>query len=269
LLAADSGNPSGDPIYEIWSARAAEKLVLSLATEVAASDKVEFVGPPRLSISRFDASATTELVDWLEPLQEIARWIYDIDRETELRHQLFCQEFARMAYGSASSSTAFARYGASALEGAKIAYSFHLNEISRDALKSLTELRKSVADDSQRLFDSARQTALGVAGGLFYVAGLIAARTASALAPLFFGGLLFVGMACVGGLVIISQRSLKQQRELRSVWRSRIYRYLTDSEYEEVVNRPAQGAERLLTRVLWFVTVVSAVTFSAAAWLLR
>jgi len=168
LLADGAAMPSGDSVYEVWAAHAAEQLVLALATEVLPDNRVEFLGPPRLTIARFESADSPELVDWLEPLQGAARWIYDVEREVDLRHRLFGQEFARLAYGETAIGDAFARCGASAEEGARIAYSFHVHEISKDALKSLSDLRKTVSEDTQKTFESARQVALSAAGALFY-----------------------------------------------------------------------------------------------------
>jgi hypothetical protein len=267
LLVDGSDAPSGDVAYETWAAYAAAKLLLAIATEVLSDNRVEFVGPPRLNIPIFDPEKTPELVDWFELVQEAARWIYDDDREVDLRHRLFSQEFARLAYGSTSIGSAMIRSGASALEGAKITYSFHVHEISKDALKSLSELRKAVSEDTQKMFESVRQVALSAAGAMFYVIGLVAARLSSA--PMdagVFDFLLFVGMTYSGVVVIVNYRVIVQQRELRSVWRSKVYRYLTDEEYALMVQDPNRRAELLLVIMLGCVLLVTGCTFLAAAW---
>jgi hypothetical protein len=267
LLADGSDAPTGDVAYETWTAYAAAKLVLAIATEVLSDGRVEFVGPPRLNVPTFDPASTPELVDWFEPLQEAARWVYDDDREVDLRHRLFSQEFARLAYGATSIEGAITRSGASALEGAKITYSFHVHEISKDALKSLSELRKAVSDDTQKMFESVRQVALSAAGAMFYVIGLVAARLSSA--PMdagVFDFLLLVGMTYSGVVVMVNYRVIEQQRELRSVWRSKVYRYLTDEEYKLMVQDPNSRAELLLIIMLGCVLLVTGGTFLAAAW---
>lgn len=266
LLADDSNASFGDAVYEAWRAYAASKLLLAIATEVLSDNRVEFVGPPRLNIPNFDPTKSPELVDWFELVQEAARWIYDDDREVDLRHRLFSQEFARLAYGLASIGDAMTRSGAAALEGAKITYSFHVHEISKDALKSLSDLRKAVSEDTQKMFESVRQVALSAAGALFYVIGLVAARLSSApMDAVVFDVLLMVGMIYSGGIVSVNYHVIVLQRELRSVWRSKIYRYLTDEEYAQMVQDPNVRAERLLIIVLICVFLLTGSTFLVAA----
>ena len=266
LLTEGATIPSGDAVCETWAAHAAAQLLLALATEVLSDDRVEFLGPPRLTIARFDPSESAELVDWLEPIQEAARWVYDVDREVDLRHRLFSQEFARLAYGATSIGEAARRFGPSALEGAKITYGFHVNEISKDALKSLADLRKAVSEDTQKIFESVRQVALSAAGAMFYAAGLVAAKMASPIGTGVFHFLLLIGMTYIGVVIIVNRRVIAQQQDLRAIWRSKVYRYLTDDEYKAMVSEPNRRAELLLVVMLCCVLVVAGGTFVSAAW---
>lgn len=265
LLAEGSAAPRGDVAFEEWLARSTVCAALCLATEVHHGRQLEFSGPPRVVLDWLDPAATSALVDWFELLQDVVCWIYDVDREVELRHRLFTQEFARMAFGHAYLPEAIQKYAESALEGAKIAYAFHLQEISKDALKGLSELRKAVSDETQRIFAATRQLALSAAGALFYAIGLLAARITSTLPALLFGALLVLGMAYVGTILVVNERAVRHQRDLRGVWRSKLYRYLTDKEFEDLVQNPTAQAERLLIATMWIVLVLAAVVFASAA----
>lgn len=269
LLDEGSQSPRGDRAFEEWLARAASRIALTLPNEVHSGPRLEFSGPPRYAVDWLDPDAKPAVVGWFEPLQEAVRWVYDIDREVELRHRLYTQEFARLAYGENSLSEAILKCTVSALEGARIAYAFHLQEISKDALKGLTDLRKAVADDTQKVFEATRQLCLSAAGALFYAVGLLAARAATAIPPLLFGGLLLLGMAYVGMIIMVNERAMSHQRQLRSVWRSKLYRYLTEAEFAQLVQEPTTRAEKLLTTSMWMVLGLAALVFAAAAISLR
>lgn len=265
LLDERSHAPRGDRAFEEWLARSASRVALTLPNEVHSGPRLEFSGPPRYAVEWLDPDATPAVVDWFEPLQEAVRWVYDIDREVELRHRLYTQEFARLAYGKDSLPEAILKSTLSALEGARIAYAFHLQEISKDALKGLADLRKAVADDTQKVFEATRQLGLSAAGVLFYAVGLLAARAATALPPLLFGGLLLLGMGYVGMIIVVNERAIGHQRELRNVWRSKLYRYLTEAEFTQLVQEPTTRAEKLLITTMWMVLVLAGLVFTAAA----
>lgn len=265
LLGERSQAPRGDRAFEEWLARSASRAALTLPNEVHSGLRLEFTGPPRYAVDWVDPDATPAVVDWFEPLQEAVRWVYDLDREVELRHRLYSQEFARLAYGCDSLPEAILKCALSALEGARIAYAFHLQEISKDALKGLADLRKAVSDDTQRVFEATRQLGLSAAGALFYATGLLAARAATDIAPLLFGGLLLLGMAYVGMIIVVNERAVGHQRELRNVWRSKLYRYLTDTEFTQLVQEPTTRAEKLLIITMWIVLTLAGLVFFSAA----
>lgn len=267
LLVEESPVPAEDQVFQVWASVSARNLLSALATEVPSLNRLEFVGPPRLEITDL---ADVPIPDWLKcqpALQEAVRWVYDLDREVELRHRLFSQEFARLAYGHLPViGESVGRFCFSAIEGAKIVYGFHVHEISKDALKSLSDLRKVVSDDTQKLFEVLRQMALSAAAALFYVIGLVSTRLAAMLNPIAFDFLLLIGMVYVAVVVSVNHRSIQQQRDLRELWRTKVYRYLTDSEYAELVEVPMGRAEKLLVVLLWCVTSAASASFVAAAW---
>jgi len=88
------------------------------------------------------------------------------------------------------------------------------------------------------------------------------------LDPVVFDVLLLVGMIYIGSVVSVCHRAIRQQVILRQVWRSKIYRYLTEEEYGEMVDSPTRRAESLLLAMLWCIVIVSSVAFDAAAWFL-
>lgn len=265
LLADGSPMPRGDVAFEEWLARVSVQAAACVANEVHAERSMEFSGPPRVALACPNPGTDIELIDWFEPLQEVARWVYDLDREVELRHRLFTQEFARLAFGESLVPDAIRKSAAAALEGSRIAYAFHLQEISKDALKGLTDLRKAVSEDIQKLFEATRQLSLGAAGALFYAAGLLVARLTTPLPELLYGALVLLGFAYIGLIVLINGRAVLYQRHLRDLWRSKLYRFLTDAEFAALVQTPTVRAERLLLGTMWVVLVLGTCVFLVAA----
>lgn len=266
LLNEDAPSTHLDRAFEEWAERSVLCVSLALANEVHHGLRLEFSGPPRFEVNWIEAGAKIRAIEWFECVQNVARWVYDIDREVDLRHRLFSQEFARLAYGHSSLPIAMLKAGQSALEGARIAYSFHLQEISKDALKGLADLRKAVADDTQKLFEATRQLGLSAAAALFYAVGLVAARTATNISSLLYGCLIILGMCYVGMIILINNRAIDHQRELRGIWRSKLYRYLTEDEFRDLVQVPTARAEQLLTRTMWVVTILASAVFFMLAW---
>jgi hypothetical protein len=262
LLVEGSPVPRGDVAFNEWLSRAATKVANCVASEVHAAHELQFFGPPRVSLTNPIAPG---VLDWFEPLQDVARWVYDLDREVELRHRLFTQEFARLAFGETDVPAAVGKSADAALEGARIAYAFHLQEVSKDALKGLTDLRKAVAEETQKLFEATRQLGLSAAGALFYAMGLLVARLTTGLPGYLYGALLVVGMAYVGLIVWVNHRAMGYQQQLRETWRSKLYRFLTDAEFDELVQAPTRRAERLLVVALWVVLCLATAVFWVAA----
>jgi hypothetical protein len=133
------------------------------------------------------------------------------------------------------------------LEGARIALQLGLHKLSLDSLKAMADLRKAVTDETTKLSDATRQLATAVAGALFAGVSIIAARLTMAInGPIVAIAILILGVvicAYVAAVIISGFQFVGIQRELRSQWRERLYRYLPATEYEAMVSRPAAKAE--------------------------
>jgi hypothetical protein len=263
LLVEGGEVPWKDVAFSAWLPIATRSCCASLADEVAsADDKVSFAGPPRLELEHVSSSTIHELgSSGFLSVQRVARWVYDLDREAELRHGLFVQEFARLSQSKGSLAKELERTAETALDGAKIAYGFSIQEMSRDALKGLSDLRKAIVDETQKVAESTRQLALSAAGAEFYALGLLAARLTSTVPAWLIDCMAGVGLAYVLVVLYINWRYLSQQQELRGVWKMKLYRYLTDAEYKEMVSDPTSKAEGVLWIMMVAVLIVSVLTF--------
>ncbi|MEI2453851.1 hypothetical protein [Lysobacter firmicutimachus] len=261
---------SDDPVMIAWSDAAADVCVASLASEIEGSNgKLTFTGPPRLE---FDAPVNVDSKRLVQSdfslLQGAVRWVYAVERETDLKHRLFGQEFSRLANKGGNLADEMSRVVASALDGANIAYGFSVQEMSREALKGLADLRKAVADETQKASEAARQLALNAAGAEFYALGLLAARVTSTVDPFIIDCMAALGVFYVIAVLYINWRYLIQQGDQRKVWRAKLYRYLTDDDYTAMVIAPISHSERLLRWMMVVIAILSLVTF-AAIWVIN
>jgi hypothetical protein len=245
LRDASAPLPLGDASFLTWRREAAAAVATALANEVEPDGQLLFRGPP---VGRYDIAKAATLKDSeFEALQRAAAFAYENPRELENRQALVAAEIARagVAHGDL---TALAQVSGPALEGARIAYNFGVTGQSRDTLKALSDLRKAVMDETAKVAENTRGLAAAVAGAVFGNIGLIVARLSLAPNNVFVpkaAAILGIVLAAYVGLVIASGlHFLRLQHHLRVQWRSRLYRFLTDADYEDLVARPVRRAEQ-------------------------
>lgn len=265
LLKDTSPTPWGDKAFSAWVQVATSKLMCSLASEVHAETSIlEFNGPPRLVLSAAKEASPSRLgTEGFLSLQAATKWIYELDREAETRHRLFSIEFSRSVHSEDDVSTAFRQATSVALEGARIAHSFGLSEMSKDALKAMTDLRKAVTEETAKLSEAMRQLSLSVAGALFYGLALIAAKLASVVNPLLLDAMAAVGALYVGVIVFVNYKHLVQQRDQRARWRDRFYRFLRTDDYQAMVGEPLAKAEESLEWAMCLALGMTSVAFAS------
>lgn len=234
----------------VWADVAARMLMLSLPDEVEAAQRIlRFKGPPRLDLTypADNGSVATALEkDGFLTLQAAATWVFEIERESEMRHILLATELARCG-GTGEAAPHFLRENlGAALEGARTAYQVQLAGMSSDALKTLTELRKSVTDETAKVADATRQIITAVAGALAVGAGLILARLTTMTSPLLILLVTVMAAAYVAITILSGVMFTLLQRNVRKQWQPRLYRFLSKSDYAALVGGPARTAEYAL-----------------------
>jgi hypothetical protein len=243
----DAHLPWGHWAFRHWARLGSGMLLRALGDEVEEDGRLLFRGPPvvRLSIEADVETALGE--DGIRALQSAAAWVFESQSEMRPRHDLFAPEIARTALDSSAAGDVLRRVAVPALEGARIARAFGLSEQSRDSLKAMTDLRKSISEEIAKLSDTTRQIAAAVAAALFAGIGLIAARLVidnPALvvrqAAAVIGVVLFLYVAAV---IASGWQYVQLQRRLRSEWHAKIYRFILESDYQSMVVKPAASAE--------------------------
>lgn len=236
------------PSVKIWVRAAASAILLSLSDEVDPDDgSLKFRGPPRLTLPPLvlteDLAAKLPHGTFMA-LQEATQWVFENEREAEMRHILLATEFARCSASVLDTGAFLREHTANAWEGAKIAYQMALADTSRDTLKLLTELRKAITDETSKLSDLSRQLMAAVASALALGIGLVAARVAAAAHPMLIAAVMVVAAVYVLVVILSGFQFIGLQRQLRTEWQPKLYRFLPTDDYSRMVSTPAARAER-------------------------
>jgi hypothetical protein len=197
----------------------------------------------------------------IKKLQSAVAWVFEVERESEMRHILLATELARCG-GTGEEAPQFLRDNlGAALDGAKTAYQVQLAGMSSDALKTLAELRKSVTDETAKVSDATRQIITAVASALAVGAGLIAARLTTTASPLLIVLVMVMAGAYVAITILSGVMFTLLQRKVRMEWQPRLYRFLSQPDYDALVGRPARTAEK----ALWWSSGLGALAIFAMA----
>ncbi|AHG65489.1 hypothetical protein [Advenella mimigardefordensis] len=270
LLREETSVSNGDAAAKVWISVSMGALVNSLADEInPTTQQLKFKGPPKLTITLpigHDGLADEIGIKYFNDLQRAVRWVFENEREAELRHGLMANDIARSVGGNGDNFHYFLEGISASLDGAKAAYQVSLSELGRDTLKILAELRKAVTEETAKVADATRQLVTSVAGALAISLGLIAARVNAAASNELIVAVMVVVVAYVGVVIYSGYGFIQLQRQLRKDWQPRLYRFLPLSEYESMVSRPVAKAERTffvvaLGGVLGVVVLTLAVVF--------
>jgi hypothetical protein len=243
--------PWTDPAFQSWAGQAWKNLARSIANEVE-NDALVFRGPPLVRLSvQADGSRWGGETEF-RALQRAVAWVYDNERELEMRHGLLATEVARSATMGGNAARTIGRVAGPALESARIAYGLNLSQVSRDSLRALTDLRKAISDETAKLADTTRGIATSVATAVFAGAGVILARLTTGSPSSLLVLLAVVPVMYVIAVIWGGWQFVKLQRRIRSQWRQRLYIFLPEADYEQMVEGPAKDAERAFQTASWW-----------------
>ncbi|EPE4262630.1 hypothetical protein ACSIMU_003710 [Yersinia enterocolitica] len=249
LLVSDiDENLFNDLTFKVWATKSVNILLSCLADEIDAEDNsLRFKGPPKLSLSSIDKRI--DILDvlghvGLNNLHQTLKWIFENEREAELKHILLATELARSGGGNNDPLICILNYLSSALDGAKIAYQMSLSELGRDTLKTLADLRKAVTEETAKVTDTTKQLVTAIAGALAVGVGLIAARVTGNINGEIINSIMLIILVYISVIIFSGHRFIQIQKQLRVDWQLRLYRFLPPSEYDKMVTIPAEKAGR-------------------------
>lgn len=267
LASALEAEHFGNPATQIWVRAASASLICCLPDEIDADEgTLKFRGPPRLTLPKLDATTDTLDYSTFNILSGVIRWVFENEREAEARHVLLAAELARTGSSSGSTAAFLCQHLAHAWESAQIAYQMVLAETGRDTLKVLTDLRKAVTEETAKLSDISRQLTGSVAVALATGIGLIAARTATKAPAELIVTVMLVVALYIAMVISSGVQFMRLQRQLRTDWQHRLYRFLPQAEYMRMVEIPTAKAEHSFILTAWLGGIAITVLTLACIW---
>lgn len=245
-------------VFKTWRGAALPQLLLCLADEVWKQDGdicVALTGPRkrklRAALETVDPKRDFKLVT------EVADWIFNSGRDAETRHTLFVYELAREWPGEDPFASSFADRAPGALEAAKTAFRMHVRDASKETLKSLQELRKTLADDVTRVVTQTRELTGNLWRDLLVVVAAVLGRFTLLATPgkgeAGFADALLYGLAIylafsLGMVLFANARFMKLFRKVQAKWQVKLYGFIDPDDFKSLATEPLTEAEGVYER---------------------
>jgi len=278
VLEGDGGRT--DHAFKVWRSFSINAVRRSLVNEIYDADgavRVVLAGMPtrRLELGEAEVDAAP-----FATLQDAARWVYVEGPDAELRHTLVTNELAReWRDGEPFFAIGLRNRLPTALESAGLAYRAHVQQGSKDTIKSLSDLRKTLAEEMGKVTQQTRDLTSGlwrdVAVAVVTVAFRYSMDAAKIVTMKPAYALIFVLVAAyivTSQLVTVhSNRAfLRVASDARTFWRQKGYAYLSDDEFDELAATPLSQTREIYDRVEttanWVAGVVAAGLIASAGW---
>lgn len=244
LLAAEPITES-EP-FTAWKRVAVERLSFCLPAEIRKEGDethVIFRGGRSLPI------AIDQPINWadinFETLHDTCQWIYSTPRECETKFQLFNNHIAINWISGTTWPSGSTPLLKNSLSGAKEAFAFHLQDQSKEAVKSLGDLRKGLQDEVNKT-QTATRDLISALWRDFAVAGVVlalktpiattgVADTATTILYLGVSALLILSVV-INTLSTLRFNSLADSS--REGWRKKIYNFMSADDWKRLVEKP-------------------------------
>ncbi|MBH8609982.1 hypothetical protein I4N56_002760 [Pseudomonas mohnii] len=131
--------------------------------------------------------------------------------------------------------------------------------MTKDTLKSLGDLRKAVTDETSKATDATRQTVTAISTAAGVGIGLAVTRMTIAVSPWLILVVMIVVLLYVVAIAWSGWHFILVQRDLRVQWQTKLYRFLSATDYEAMVTNPVKRSEHVFKRTaIWGVSVLVA-----------
>lgn len=233
------------PAFQSWSKMAARRLLGGLVSSAFSEGSdvwFQVSGPPIFKIRADDPDIGSQL----QLLTEAVTWVYLSGFDIEARHRLFSGELAR----GDRLGQAFADSLARGLDSAKIAYEAHVHSASRETLKALADLRKTVIEEAQKVTQRTQDMTAGLARDLAVSAAPFIlkilgdagkAATAPIAAGFYFAAAAFIALS-FGLQWRINAAFMASQKASRQRWMQTLFTYISNKERDEIAEQPIEDA---------------------------
>ena len=274
----DGDGDRHDEPFLLWRAVAADAVRRSLVSEIYDVDdatRVVLAGSPTRRLELGDGDET---VASFADLQDAARWLFVDGRDVELRHTLLAGELAREWPDEQPFAAGLPGRLQVALESAGLAYRAHVQQGSRETIKSLSDLRKTLVEEIGKVTQQTRDLSSGLWRDVAVAIVAVAFRlsmdaTKTTATPVYSVVLLLVATYIVVSQIVTVKSSrafLKVAADARAQWRHKGYAYLSDAEFDTLAGNPLTEARVIYDDVErsanWVAGLVAAGLVIFAAW---
>lgn len=245
-----SGDTVIDESMRLWESLACRELLKCFVNELFAAEikKVGLSGKPPRKIPFGEEHAALPAFD---VIQETAKWIFLEGNETELKHTFLSSELAREWPEGVTFCEGIVYRLPPALESARLLYKAHIRTGGKDTLKSLGDLRKSLTEDTQKILQQSRDLSSALWKDMALVISTLILRYSlealKASGPQKVYALAFCALALYiaisyGMSVYINRNALSLLEKNRITWRSKLYGFLDEQDYQELAGLPINTA---------------------------
>lgn len=256
-------------VFAAWKEAAVRNLIFCLPTEIRVSEESRQVVLKGARSAFADIDLSTPQPQLFDVVTDAVRWVYDQRRDTETKFHLLNNHLALYWPEKARWPTGLAGVLEHALASAREAFAFHLQDDSKEAIKSLGDLRKALQDEVARSQTATRDllSALwrdaAIAGAAFALRSATTNASAINIASLSAAVLLFASLLTT---VLSNWRFDVLAKQVRAQWRQRLYAFMSGEQWAELVTRPISRARWVYRLSIGPVLVVYLVLIGALLW---
>ncbi len=250
-------------VFAAWRGVALKRLTSSLPYEIRLIDgrqNVVLKGARSRPIEAKPVAAGRQK-EMFNLLNEAAKFVYTLPKETETRFLFLNNHLSLDWRDNLPWPEGLAEILAGSLAGAKEALAFHIEGESKDTLKALGDLRKSLQDEVSKA-QSATRDLLSALWRDIVVAGIVLALKAPAAqqlggaeavrgVPLATAALLLLSLAVT---VLANWRFNVLADRGRRDWRKKLYSFVDKREWKHLVEKPISRGRWVYRMALPFVT---------------
>ncbi|MFB1164143.1 hypothetical protein ACEZED_20775, partial [Escherichia coli] len=254
-----------DNFFKKWLQVSCNMLCRTLVNELLADEKksICLTGKPPKKLIYGDPDI---LLSDYSVLQTVINWIFIEGNEIELKHTFFTSELAREWPEYLSFCEGLPKKLPMAFESAKLLYKAHIRASSRETIKSLSDLRKTLAEDTQKIISQSKDITSALWKDLALVISLFAIKyaldaskiniTNNIFPYMFFALSIYIFISQVTTL-FINKNYFKILDNTRLVWRDKLYGFLDDTDYENLAVTPLREAYKAYQIIATFVVILT------------
>lgn len=263
-------------IFEIWRTQATKVLLPVLSAEIWPTDgepDVILSGSRKRKLKLGVAPANASAV--FDDVNDALTWVCESPREAEIRHTLLIKRLAT-EWPSSDPSLSSGLVGTlkNALDGARADYKAHLLQSTSDTLKALSDLRKALNDEVNKVVERTQSLSGAMFRDLAVALGAVAVRLvgiadgkSTPVATAFLG---VVAVWLVTSLCIslrFNREALRTQAKARASWHRRVHGALAKRDFDLLARRPLKAAIKSYQRSAEMVSATYiAVAIVLGAW---